>query len=152
MSEIFQDAEGDELTFTALSSNLEVAEVAVDGAQLQITPTGNGLSEIVIRADDGKGGSTAISFRFAYYREIQDLRAEVMSDFIELYWDEYGEEGIYYHVYTNDELIESTSTTHVSLTGLTPNTVYHLRVVAVNRVEEIEAFADYLVTTRPTDF
>ncbi|RCX15654.1 hypothetical protein DFP94_114102 [Fontibacillus phaseoli] len=42
--------------------------------------------------EDGKGGLTETSFRVAYYREIQDLRADVTSDFIGPYWDEYGEE------------------------------------------------------------
>ncbi|WP_459965512.1 Ig-like domain-containing protein [Paenibacillus sp. JCM 10914] len=152
MSEVFHDADGDALTFTARSSDSAVAGVAVNGAHLRITPTGSGSSEIRITANDGKGGLTETSFRFAFYRQIQNMRAEVMYDFIELYWDEYGEEGIIYHVYLNDELIESTSTHHVSLTDLKPDTVYNLRVIAVNHDEEIEAFANYSVTTRPIDF
>ncbi|MNI31600.1 hypothetical protein D3C73_854870 [compost metagenome] len=149
VSGVFRDVDGDTLVFTADSSNMAVAEVAVDGAKLRITPTGNGSSEIRITANDGKGGSTAVSFLFTYYGEIQNMRAEVQSDFIELYWDEYGEDGINYQVYMNDELIESTATNYVSLRRLSPETVYNLRVIAINRDEQIIALANYSVTTLP---
>ncbi|MNN52323.1 hypothetical protein D3C81_1670140 [compost metagenome] len=49
----------------------------------------------------------------------------------------------------NDELIESTATNHVSLRGLSPETVYNLRVIAVNHDEQIKALANYSVTTLP---
>ncbi|MNJ54313.1 hypothetical protein D3C77_497480 [compost metagenome] len=149
LSEVFHDADGDELTFAARSSDLAVAEAAVDGALLYITPTGNGSSEIYITADDGRGGLTETSFLVAYYREIQDLRAEVTSDFIGLYWDEYEEEEVSYQVYMNGELIDSVDTNHILLTDLEPDTVYDLRVIAVNGDEEIKAFGDYSVTTEP---
>ncbi|WP_019637719.1 stalk domain-containing protein [Paenibacillus fonticola] len=149
LSEVFHDADGDELTFAARSSDLAVAEAAVDGPLLHITPTGNGSSEIHITADDGRGGLTETSFRVAYYRELQDLRAEVSSDFIGLYWDEYEEEEVSYQVYMNGELIDSVDTNHILLTDLEPDTVYDLRVFAVNGDEEIKAFGDYSVTTQP---
>lgn len=149
LNEVFQDPDGDELTFTAHSSELNVAEAGVDGAMLHVIPTGKGSSDIHITANDGKGGLTETSFRVAYYREIQDLRAEVTSDFIGLYWDEYEAEDVSYHVYMNGELIESTSTTHVLLTDLEPDTVYDLRVIAVIGDEEIQAFGDYSVRTNP---
>jgi hypothetical protein len=152
MSKVFHDADGDSLTFTARSSDSAVAEVDVEGASMRISPTGIGSTEIRMTADDGKGGLTETSFRFAYYGEIQNMRAEVQPDFIELYWDEYGEEGINYHVYLNEELIETSPTTHVSLWGLNPETVYNLRVIAVNRDEEIVALANYSVTTLPIYF
>jgi len=152
MSEVFHDADGDSLTFTARSSDSAVAEVDVEGASMRISPTGIGSTKIHMTADDGKGGLTTTSFRFTYYGEIQDMRAEVQSDFIELYWDEYGEEEINYQVYMNDELIKTTQTTHVSLRDLNPETVYNLRVVAVNRNEEIVALANYSVTTLPIYF
>jgi len=151
LSGVFRDADGDALTFRASSNDSAVAELAVDGGYLRITPTGNGLSEIHITADDGKGGSTEVSFQFAYYRQIEDMRAEVTSNFIGLNWEEYGIEGVSYHVYMNGELIESTSANYSWLTDLKPDTVYNLRVVAVNEDEGIEAFADYSVTTLPID-
>ena len=149
LNEVFQDTDGDELTFTAYSSELSVAEAGVDGAMLHVIPTGNGSSVIHISANDGKGGLTETSFRVAYYREIQDLSTEVTSDFIGLYWDKYEAEDVSYHVHMNGELIESTSTTHVLLTDLEPDTVYDLRVIAVIGDEEIQAFGDYSVRTNP---
>ncbi|ETT61326.1 hypothetical protein C171_12463 [Paenibacillus sp. FSL H8-237] len=152
MSEVFHDADGDSLTFTARSSDTAVVEVDVEGASMRISPTGFGSTEIHITANDGKGGLTTASFRFAYYGEIQNMRSEVQPHFIELYWNEYGEEGINYHVYMNEELIETTPTTHVSLRNLNPETVYNLRVIAVTRDEKIIALSDYSVTTLPIYF
>lgn len=123
ISEVFHDADGDSLIITADSSDSAVAEVDVDGASMFITPTGIGSTEIRITADDGNGESAETSFRINNYLAIYELRGEVMSSFIELYWDEYGEEGLKYHIYMNDELIDSTDTNHVSLTGLKPDTL-----------------------------
>lgn len=152
MSTVFHDVDGDALIFSAHSSDLAVAEVSVNGSGLRVTTKGKGISEIRITASDGKGGLTETSFRLAYYHKLEDLRAEVTSSFVELYWDAYGEEGTTYHVYMNDKLVESTPYTHVSLTGLKPDTVYNLRVVAIHGDDETEAFADYTVTTQPMDF
>ncbi|MOA64196.1 hypothetical protein D3C78_1901790 [compost metagenome] len=49
----------------------------------------------------------------------------------------------------NGELIDSVDTNHILLTDLEPDTVYDLRVIAVNGDEEIKAFGDYSVTTEP---
>ncbi|WP_157764773.1 hypothetical protein [Solibacillus sp. R5-41] len=54
-----------------------------------------------------------------------------------------------YHIYMNDDLIDSTDTNHVSLTGLKPDTLYKMRVTFVIREEEIMAFDDYSTTTLP---
>lgn len=152
LSGIFRDKDGDTLSFTADSSNRAVAEAAVDGSKLRITPTGKGSSEIGITAHDGKGGATKTSFRFGYYGKIQNLRYEVQSDFMNLYWDEYEEEGSIYHVYMNDGFIESTETNSISIRNLKPDTVYHLRVTAVDRDDKVIAFATDSVTTPPIYF
>lgn len=149
LSKVFHDADGDELTFTVRSSDEAVAEAVVEEAMLIIRPNGKGSSDIHITADDGKGGVTETSFRVAYYGEIQELRAEVTSDFIGLYWDEYGEEGVTYQVYMNGELIDSVGNYYIVLENLEPDTEYNFRVIALNSDEEIQAFGDYSVRTNP---
>ncbi|MEO9965738.1 MAG: YHYH protein [Reichenbachiella sp.] len=62
LSDVFSDADGDDLTFTATSSDEEVATVAVSGSTLTLTEVGNGTTTISVSAEDGDGDSVSDSF------------------------------------------------------------------------------------------
>ncbi len=62
ISQVFSDADGDQLSFEAVSSNSGVIAVDLDGQTLTLTEEGIGTSTITITADDGQGGSVSDSF------------------------------------------------------------------------------------------
>lgn len=59
---VFEDEDQDALTYSAASSNMGVATVAVDGANLSITPLTAGITTITVTADDRKGGTVQTQF------------------------------------------------------------------------------------------
>lgn len=150
VSEVFHDADGDTLTFTASSDNENIVKVGVEGDIIFINPYGMGSTKITITATDGKGGSVKESFDFGFYPEI-NLEAGVEPGFIFLNWYEFGDgnEGLNYHIYINGDLFKSTDENNMTLSKIKPNTTYMLRVEAVNSDKEIIAFGDLLVTTSP---
>ncbi|MNJ40071.1 hypothetical protein D3C77_349560 [compost metagenome] len=151
VSEVFYDADGDTLTFTVNSSNSNIAKVEAEGAIITVFPYGMGSTIITITADDGSGGIAEASFHFGLYSVIAGLEAEVSTEFIILYWDNYWDEDLIYHIYIDDELFETISDGTISIVDLKPDTAYKLRVVAVNYDKEIMGFADLLVTTSSID-
>ncbi|CAG7636979.1 hypothetical protein PAESOLCIP111_03803 [Paenibacillus solanacearum] len=62
LSRFFSDADGDELSFTAVSMNKGVVSVAVSSSQLTILPLSPGTSKIQIAVNDGKSGRATASF------------------------------------------------------------------------------------------
>ena len=62
LSGVFQDPEGDELTFTAASSNAAVATMWVDGSTLTVVGTGAGTATITVTAEDGDGKEASDEF------------------------------------------------------------------------------------------
>ena len=62
LNEIFEDPDGDALTYRATSSDPGNVSVAVSGNTLTVTVVANGTSTITVTADDGKGGTTDTSF------------------------------------------------------------------------------------------
>ncbi|MFC0213648.1 Ig-like domain-containing protein [Paenibacillus chartarius] len=56
VSSFFQDADGDSLTFEAVSSNDAIAEVSMTGTQLKITPVALGIATVTLTVYDGFGG------------------------------------------------------------------------------------------------
>ena len=58
----FTDADGDDLTFTAMSDDTTMATVEVDGSMLTITGVAEGSAEITVTASDGNGGSASDAF------------------------------------------------------------------------------------------
>ncbi|PWK14903.1 S-layer homology domain-containing protein [Tumebacillus permanentifrigoris] len=66
VANVFADADGDALTYTAVSSATNVATVVVNGSQLVITPVNAGTSEIAVTADDGKGGTEQVKFHVTF--------------------------------------------------------------------------------------
>jgi hypothetical protein len=54
---VVSDPDGDNVTVTARSDNPDIARAAIDGNQLVVRGTGAGTTGIVIRLEDGKGGS-----------------------------------------------------------------------------------------------
>jgi|GEM_PF-820453 len=59
---VFQDADGDALTFSARSSSSAIASVASANASLTVTAVAEGTATITVTADDGKGGTVSDSF------------------------------------------------------------------------------------------
>ena len=55
VSAYFRDPDGDSLTYTAASSNPEVATVAVSGDSVAVTALAKGLATITVTATDGEG-------------------------------------------------------------------------------------------------
>ncbi len=64
LSGVFTDADGDELTITASSSNDDKATVAVDADQSALTVSARARGAVVVRvtADDGRGGAVSVEF------------------------------------------------------------------------------------------
>ncbi|HHY72162.1 MAG TPA: cadherin-like domain-containing protein [Bacillus bacterium] len=60
----FSDADGDNITLTATSSNNGVATVSVSGKNIILTPITAGTATITITAKDGRGGEITHSFPF----------------------------------------------------------------------------------------
>ena len=58
----FSDADGDELTYTAESSDESVATVSVDGSMVAVTPVGAGTVTITVTARDPGGASAQQNF------------------------------------------------------------------------------------------
>ncbi len=63
ISATFTDADGDALTYTAVSADTSVVTVAITGATLTLTGTSAGDTTVTVTADDGRGGT--VSDRFA---------------------------------------------------------------------------------------
>lgn len=62
ISNVFADADGDNLTITASSTNNAVATVSISGNSLVITEQAKGDTTITLTADDGKGGTVTDQF------------------------------------------------------------------------------------------
>ncbi|MGE5703991.1 MAG: S-layer homology domain-containing protein [Clostridia bacterium] len=63
LCEIFTDADGDELSFTAVSNNPDAVAVTMESyGLLLISPLQEGSAKITLTARDGKGGNTSYSF------------------------------------------------------------------------------------------
>ena len=57
VSMYFSDADGDTLTYTAISDMEMYATVAVDGSMVTITGVSAGMATVTVTANDGKGGT-----------------------------------------------------------------------------------------------
>ncbi len=62
VSGAFTDADGDDLTFAAMSSNQTAATVAVSGSVVTVTPLSGGTTTVTVTATDTRGGSTPQAF------------------------------------------------------------------------------------------
>ncbi len=62
LSEVFEDADGDALTFGTTSSDASVVTVSNSGTTLTITEVGVGIATITVTADDGSGETTSDEF------------------------------------------------------------------------------------------
>ncbi len=62
VSNVFTDADNDQLTITASSSNENVVTVAVNGNNLTITEVGAGSATITVTANDGNEGTVSTTF------------------------------------------------------------------------------------------
>ena len=57
LSNVFDDVDGDVLTFSVVSSNTSVVGASISGITLTITENTNGSSSITVTASDGNGGT-----------------------------------------------------------------------------------------------
>ena len=59
---IFNDPDGDTLTYTASSSDSNTATATISGSIIEISPMNEGNAMMTVTANDGKGGSQSTSF------------------------------------------------------------------------------------------
>jgi hypothetical protein len=59
---VFSDPDGDSLTYSANSSELDIANTLIDSSMLVVTPVDSGTVTITVIANDGKGDSVSTSF------------------------------------------------------------------------------------------
>ena len=62
LSGVFQDPDGDDLTFRAVSSNGAVASMWVDGSALTVVGTGTGTATVTVTAEDPDGNTVSDAF------------------------------------------------------------------------------------------
>ncbi|MGG3890016.1 Ig-like domain-containing protein [Metabacillus fastidiosus] len=62
IGDVFNDVDGDSLTYSVSSSNRTVAEASLNGNELTVKPVGKGTATIRIAAADGRGGKALQSF------------------------------------------------------------------------------------------
>lgn len=62
LTNVFADSNGDALTYTATSSDMSIATVAVAADVLTITEVAIGTTTITVTADDGNGGTVSDDF------------------------------------------------------------------------------------------
>ena len=63
LSGVFHDPDGDDLTFTAVSSNSGVAAMWMDGSTLTVMGTGTGTATITVTAEDSDGNWVSDEFQ-----------------------------------------------------------------------------------------
>lgn len=64
IAEVFSDADGDDLTYSAVSDDETVVTVSVSSTNLIVVEQGIGEANITVTADDGNGGTASDSFTF----------------------------------------------------------------------------------------
>ncbi|MDY8095083.1 S-layer homology domain-containing protein [Paenibacillus polymyxa] len=76
LSDLFNDEDGDALTYTVESASPEVATGEVTGDQLMLTPLQAGTSLMTITAHDGKGGTASLQFAAMVNAPLPDPQSE----------------------------------------------------------------------------
>ena len=64
LSEGFEDADGDPLTYSASSSDARVATASVSGSRLTLSPVAPGRATITVTATDAGGSNTSVTQQF----------------------------------------------------------------------------------------
>ena len=62
LTSVFHDPDGDDLTFTAVSSAYHVASMWVEGSTLTVVGTGTGTATITVTAEDPDGKQVSDEF------------------------------------------------------------------------------------------
>ncbi|MDR6879531.1 Ig-like domain-containing protein [Bacillus sp. 3255] len=73
LASLFQDNDGDTLTYTAVSSDSSLVGTSVSGNNLQLQLNGKGTATVTVTANDGKGGTVDTSFK------VRVLKAETLT-------------------------------------------------------------------------
>ena len=82
-SEVFADADNDDLTYTATSDATGAATVAVSGATVTVRGVATGRATITVTADDGEGGTASDEFVVSVTSDTApDNRAPVVANAI----------------------------------------------------------------------
>lgn len=76
LSNVFNDEDGDDLTYTVSTSNMDVATGSVSGAMLTVAEVGLGTATITVTADDGSGETNSDEFSVTI-DEVVGLETEV---------------------------------------------------------------------------
>lgn len=79
LNSLFNDPDGDILTFSASSDPIDIVSVEVSGTALSVTALSAGDTEIEIIADDGKGGTALISFDLSVNETVTALGDDLSS-------------------------------------------------------------------------
>ena len=76
ISEVFTDADGDDLTITVGSSDKSVITTSFMEGKINITQVGVGDALVTVTANDGKGGEAVISFRVTVHNVVTGIDLE----------------------------------------------------------------------------
>ncbi|WP_028390646.1 S-layer homology domain-containing protein [Bacillus cihuensis] len=82
VASVFTDRDGDTLTFTASSSNTNIATVSLDGNNLYVTGISLGTCTITLTADDRRGGVTTKTFDLTVSLSPQELAIKKIDEII----------------------------------------------------------------------
>ncbi|OXM82459.1 hypothetical protein CF651_30795 [Paenibacillus rigui] len=77
---VFADEDGDKLAYSARSSDMGVATVAISGTDLTITPVAAGTATITVTANDGNDGSKPTMFTVTFEAPVPENHAPVVAN------------------------------------------------------------------------
>jgi len=161
---VFNDPDGDALTYSANSSAMNIATASISGSMLTVAPVAAGTATITITANDGRGGAVSTTFAATVSAapNVTTTAATNVSTnsatlngtvnpngLITAIKFQYGVTTSYgSEVTATPSSVAGTSSTPVSagITGLALNTLYHYRVVGTNNAGTTNG-ADLTLTT-----
>jgi len=161
---VFNDPDGDALTYAASSSATGIATANISGSTLTVAPVAGGNATITVTANDGRGGTVSTTFTATVGTAPaapQNLQAIAGDQQVMLTWTANTEtDFLRYRIYGGttpspttklDSVAGATNTTK-TITGLTNGTAYFFRITAVNNVLQESGFSNEVSATPMVSF